>query len=341
MSNAISLLPDASVSGSWRRAQQRSAMLVGGLSLATIGLTALLGVFAGDYVNYIVMLILINVVAANGVNIAMGYCGLVLVGQAGFAAIGAYTTALLMNAGVDFLAALAAGAVMAGVVGFAIGLPALRLSPLYIAMVTFGFGQAVNSLAVNWIGVTGGPNGLAVPPPSLFNMPVAPALLYVMIGIITVASFVVVSNVATSRIGRAFIAVRESETAARSTGVDVNAYKMMAFSFGACLGGLSGGLYALVSGLVNPDAFVFGVSVSYVTMCVLGGLGTIVGPLLGAVVLTLLPEFLQAYANQGVISGVILLAFLVLIPRGIVPWALRRLRPGPVPTALAAARFER
>ncbi len=115
-----------------------------------------------DYLRIVAVMILINAIAATGVNVSMGYCGLVSVGHAGFLGIGAYVTAFMINyAASDALSAVASGGLAAGLAGIVIGLPTLRLNPLYIAMVTFGFGQAVNLVALNWIKVTGGPNGLA------------------------------------------------------------------------------------------------------------------------------------------------------------------------------------
>jgi branched-chain amino acid transport system permease protein len=199
-----------------------------------------------------------------------------------------------------------------------IGLPTLRLNPLYIAMVTFGFGQATNLVALNWIEVTGGPNGIGVNAPTIFGVEASSTALYLTAAALFLASLWVAACSVQSRLGRAFLAIKESEIAARSMGIAVERYKMIAFVMSSIMGGAAGGLYALVSGYVNPDAFVFQVSVLLVTMCVAGGLGRLSGPIIGAVVLTVLPELLRPFAEyKELFSGIILLGFLVLMPRGL------------------------
>lgn len=275
----------------------------------------------GEYARFVILLVAINVIVTTGVNIAMGYCGLVSVGHAGFVAIGAYVAGLVITQWhADALVAIAMGSLAAGVAGIVIGLPALRLNPLYIAMVTFGFGQAVNYIALNWIEVTGGPNGMAVPPPALLGMPLSSTSTYVLTIVFCLISLWVARNIGLMRLGRAFIAIRESEIAAQSMGVSVARYKTIAFGISAVYGGLAGALYALVAEYVNPDAFGFLVSVLYVTMSVVGGLGTFLGPIIGAGLLTLLPELLRPLAEyKEVISGLVLLFCLVLMPQGLVP----------------------
>ena len=300
----------------------RHSLLTTSLVVAAIGAVPFIG---GEYPRFVVLLVLINVIVATGVNLSMGYCGLVSVGHAGFVAIGAYVTALLMvHWDTSFLIAIPAGSLAAALAGILIGVPALRLSPLYIAMVTFGFGQAVNYVALNWIELTGGPNGMAVPPASLLGEALSSHSIYFITAVCCLLSLWVARNIAASRLGRAFIAIRESEIAAQSMGVPVARYKTIAFGIGALYGGLAGGLYALVAEYVNPDAFVFLISVLYVTMCVAGGLGTFLGPIVGAAMLTVLPELLRPLAEyKEVLSGIILLTFLVLIPQGLVPLIAR------------------
>jgi branched-chain amino acid transport system permease protein len=168
--------------------------------------------------------------------------------------------------------------------------------------------------------VTGGPNGVPVPPATLFGEDLTNVALYFLTAAGCFASIWLASNIARSRLGRAFIAIRQSEIAAQSMGVPIALYKTTAFAVSAMFGGLAGGLYALGSGYVNPDAFVFLVSIMYVTMCVAGGLGTIAGPLVGAALLTFLPELLRPFAEyKEFLSGLILLAFLILMPHGLVP----------------------
>jgi branched-chain amino acid transport system permease protein len=272
-----------------------------------------------DYLRFVAALILINAIAATGINLSMGYCGLVSVGHAGFLIIGAYVAAFFVNhISTSAVLAIVAGAVAAGTAGIVIGLPTLRLNPLYIAMVTFGFGQATNLVAVNWIEVTGGPNGLAVNPSTILGFEASDARLYLAIATLFLASLWVAACSGRSRLGRAFLAIKESEIAARSIGIAVERYKMIAFAISSIMGGIAGGLYALMSGYVNPDAFVFQVSVLLVTMCVAGGLGRLSGPIIGAAILTILPELLRPFAEyKELFSGILLLGFLVLMPRGL------------------------
>jgi branched-chain amino acid transport system permease protein len=245
---------------------------------------------------------------------------LVSIGHAGFAAIGAYACTLLMlHWDVPYLVALPIGAVAAALAGVVIGIPALRLSPLYIAMVTFGFGQAVNYLVVNWIELTRGPNGMTVPEIVVLGSALSPQSIFLLVVIVFAALLWLSWNIRRTRMGRAFMAVRDSTIAAQSMGVPVARYKTVAFGISSFYGGLAGGLYAAVSGFINPDAFTFGVSISYVTMNVVGGLGTLSGPLIGALLLTLLTEMLRSFAEyKEFLTGIVLLLFLVLMPSGLI-----------------------
>jgi branched-chain amino acid transport system permease protein len=278
------------------------------------------GVWGRSYIVFVAELMIINAIAAIGVNIAMGFAGLVSIGHAGFAAIGAYTTTLLMiHWSVPFLLAMPVGAAAAAIAGIVIGIPALRLSPLYIAMVTFGFGQAVALVALNWLDVTRGPNGLMVPEPSVLGVPLSASDLYVLSVVLLILMFAFSWNVRRTRFGRALMALRASPILAQSMGIPVARYKTIAFAVSGFYGGIAGGLYAAISGFINPEAFSFGVSINYVTMTVVGGIGTLSGPIIGAIVLTFLPEALRAYAEyKEFVTGLILLVFIVVLPSGLV-----------------------
>ncbi len=309
----------------------RRALTIGlwtGAALCLVVVPAMLP----QYPRFVVSLALVNAIAAMGVNLSMGYAGQVSVGHAGFAAIGAYATAILMGrVGLSFWMTLPLGAALAGVMGFLIGLPALRLNPLYIAMVTFGFGQVVGYISLNWIELTNGPNGLTLPPITVGEYAFLPHTFYWVIAAAFVALAWVARNIARSRLGRCFIALRESELAAQAMGVHLAKYKTIAFALGAAYGGVSGSLYAGLSEFVNPAAFVFLVSILYLTMNVVGGMGTLAGPILGAVVFTVLPEILRPLAEyKEFASGGLLLVFLVFMPRGLVGIASAALRRLPV-----------
>jgi ABC-type branched-subunit amino acid transport system ATPase component/ABC-type branched-subunit amino acid transport system permease subunit len=250
----------------------------------------------------------------------MGYAGQISLGHAGFAAIGAYATALLVvNHDLSFWIAVPLGGVLAAAFGYIVGLPALRLGPLYVSMVTFGFGLIVVIIAQNWYDLANGPNGMVVPPPELFGYELFPRQLHIPIVLIAAGLFLLARNIVDSRHGRAFIAIRENELAARGMGISLAHYKTTAFAVGAFYAGISGGLFAGLSQFVNPDAFVFPVSILYVTMGILGGIGTLAGAAVGGLMLTLLPELLRGAAEyKDFLTGLLLLVLLIFLPTGLI-----------------------
>ena len=215
--------------------------------------------------------------------------------------------------------AIVAGAILAGVVGYVLGLPALRLGPLYVSMVTFGFGLIVVIILQNWYDLANGPNGMVVPPPSILGRDLSSQEFHIPIVIIAAGMFVLARNIVDLKHGRAFIALRESELAARGMGINLAHYKTTAFAVGAVYAGISGGLFAGLAQFVNPDSFVFQVSIIYVTMAILGGIDTLVGAAVGGLMLTLLPEFLRGSAQyKDFLTGLLLLLLLIFLPNGLV-----------------------
>jgi branched-chain amino acid transport system permease protein len=312
--------------------------------LLLAGVLVVLPFVVPRYPLFVASLTLVNAIAAMGVNRSMGYAGAVSVGHAGFAGVGGYATALLVaKLGWPFWAAMPVAALLATVLGCLIGIPALKLNPLYISMVTFGFGQVVSYVALNWIALTNGPNGLAVPPPELFGYVFSPESFYFPIALCFLLLLWTARNLVRSRLGRAFIAIRDGELAAQAMGIHLAKYKTIAFAVGAFYGGVAGSLYAGLSEFVNPDAFVFSVSILYLTMNVVGGMGTLAGPVVGALVFTVLPELLRPFAEyKEFIAGALLLGFLVFLPTGIVglterAWfhRVRRAPTAPLPAAPA------
>ncbi len=293
-------------------------LYVAGVLLAGSCLLAPLAL--GSYPLFVLSLALINIIAALSVNIVMGYAGQISLGQAGFAAIGAYTTALCVtNLEMSYWLALPLGGVTAGLFGYLLGFPALRLGSLYVSMVTFGFGLIVVLVFQNWYDLANGPNGLSMPDPEIAGHLVTPQEFHVVITIVAIVLFVVARNIVVSRHGRALVALRESEFAARCMGIDIARYKTTAFALGALYAGLAGGLFAGLTRFVNPDAFVFQVSILYVTMSILGGINTIVGAIVGGALLTLIPELLRSTAEyKDFLTGLLLLLLLMFLPKGIV-----------------------
>lgn len=273
-----------------------------------------------QYPLFVFSLAIVNIIAVLGVNVTMGYAGQISLGHAGFTAIGAYTVALLMvHGGWSFWLAMPVGGIAAGLLGYVLGLPALRLGPLYVSMVTFGFGLVVVVILQNWYDLANGPNGMAVPPPELFGQFIDPSHFHYVIVAIAAILFLITHNLLGSRLGRSFVALRESEVAARAMGVNLAVAKTTAFGLGAAYGGIAGALFAGLTQFVNPDAFVFGVSITYVTMAILGGSGFFAGPIIGGLVLTVIPELLRGAAEyKELLTGLILLALLIFLPRGVI-----------------------
>jgi branched-chain amino acid transport system permease protein len=272
------------------------------------------------YPLFVFSLAVVNIIAVLGVNLVMGYAGQISLGHAGFAAIGAYATALLVGScDLSFWLALALGGFLAAAFGYLLGVPALRLGPLYVSMVTFGFGLVVVIILQNWYALANGPNGMTVPPPELLGHELFPRQFHVPIVLIAAGLFLLARNIVDSRHGRAFIAIRENELAARAMGINIAHYKTVAFAVGAFYAGISGGLLAGLSQFVNPDAFVFPVSILYVTMGILGGIGSLAGAALGGLMLTVLPELLRGAAEyKDFLTGLLLLVLLIFLPKGVV-----------------------
>src|SRR6202030_2646684 len=292
----------------------------GAANLLLLAVSLLAAYLLPTYPLFVFSLAVVNIVAVLGVNLVMGYAGQISLGHAGFAAIGAYATALLVvNYEVSFWLALALGGFLAAAFGYLLGVPALRLGPLYVSMVTFGFGLAVVIILQNWYELANGPNGMVVPPPELFGYELFPRQFHVPIVLIAAGLFLLARNIVDSRHGRAFIAIRENELAARAMGINLAHYKTVAFAVGAFYAGISGGLLAGLSQFVNPDAFVFPVSILYVTMGILGGIGSAAGGGPRGVMLTVLPELLRGAAEyKDFLTGLLLLVLLIFLPKGVV-----------------------
>jgi ABC-type branched-subunit amino acid transport system ATPase component/ABC-type branched-subunit amino acid transport system permease subunit len=303
----------------------RKQVAFGAIALV-LGACASAPLFLSNYPLFVLSLAIVNAIAVLGLNLVMGCAGQISLGQAGFAAIGAYATALLVvNLDVSYWLALLLGASLAAICGYILGLPALRLGPLYVSMVTFGFGLIVVIIVQNWYELANGPNGMIVPPPVFFGRELFPREFHVAIVAVATLLFLLARNIVDSKHGRAFIAIRESELAARGMGVNLAHYKTTAFALGAFYAGISGGLFAGLAQFINPDAFVFPVSILYVTMAILGGISTLVGAAIGSAMLTALPEVLRGAAEyKDFLTGFLLLLLLIFLPNGIVGFVRQR-----------------
>jgi len=244
-------------------------------------------------------------------------CGMLAMANAAFMGIGAYTASILtMNFEMSFPVALLGGMAAPMLVAFVIGKPTLRLSGVYLAMATLGFGEVVRVVILTTESWTGGALGLNGIPQltEWWHIALAVAL-----------ALAVLFRLLRSKVGRAFEAIKEDETAAGLMGIDVNNTKMLAFVLGALLAGLAGALNAHLTFFIGPNEYGFDRGVEILTMTILGGIGSLAGPVAGAVILTLLPEMLRAFNDfRLVINGVILVLIVLFLPKGIWDPALLR-----------------
>ncbi|MBN8751698.1 MULTISPECIES: branched-chain amino acid ABC transporter permease [Variovorax] len=244
-------------------------------------------------------------------------CGMLALANAAFMGIGAYTASILtLNYGAPFPVAIAAGMAAPALVAFIIGKPTLRLSGVYLAMATLAFGEVVRIAILNAESLTGGALGLNGIPQSTEWWHVALAL---------VLTLVVLWRIRRSKVGRAFEAIKEDETAAGLMGIDVAGHKMLAFVLGGAIAGLAGTLNAHLTFFIGPAEYGFNRAVDILTMAILGGIGSLTGPVLGGTILTLLPETLRGLgAFRLVVNGFILVLIVLFLPKGI--WDPARIR---------------
>ncbi len=237
-------------------------------------------------------------------------CGMLALANAAFMGIGAYTASILtMNYEVSFPLALLGGMAAPMLVAFIIGKPTLRLSGVYLAMATLGFGEVVRVTILNTESWTGGALGLN-------GIPQLTQWWHIALAV--VVSLFALHRLRKSKIGRAFEAIKEDETAAGLMGIDVNNIKMLAFVLGALLAGLAGALNAHLTFFIGPNEYGFDRGVEILTMAILGGISNLIGPVVGSVILTLLPEALRAFNDfRLVVNGVILILIVLFLPKGI------------------------
>ena len=268
---------------------------------------------------------LMYVVLGLGLNIVVGVAGLLNLGYVAFYAVGAYTYALLnLHFDVGFWVALPLGGIMAALFGILLGFPVLRLRGDYLAIVTLGFGEITLQVLKNWGEVTRGPSGISnIDRPGFLGMNLSMEAMYHYQYYLTIAMVVltifVINRLQNSRIGRALFALREDEIACQAMGIDKTAIKLTAFSLGATWAGLAGVLFAAKNAYINPDSFTFLESAMILCIVVLGGMGSIVGVIIGALLLILLPEYLRAFSDYRMLAfGAILVLMMIFRPQGIV-----------------------
>jgi branched-chain amino acid transport system permease protein len=284
----------------------------------------------------------ITLIAAIGLNVLIGYCGQLSIGHAGFIAVGAYTSAILTTRfGVPFLAALISSGIMAGLVGIVFGLPSIRVKGFYLAITTIA-AQFIIMWIINQWGWTGGQLGMTVPFASIGGYVFRSGLsqFYLIIGITVVCVFLA-KNLARTKVGRAFVAIRDNDLAAEVMGVNLLYYKLLAFFIGCFFAGIAGSLFAHWNVSLTPEQFSFKDSILYVGIIIIGGLGTGVGPIFGVFFIRLLQQFLTinvvpfleknltafpsgfASGVTPMLFGLVIVLFLILEPRGLAHrWSL-------------------
>jgi branched-chain amino acid transport system permease protein len=292
--------------------------------------------YLDNYWLGIANLIGITVIAATGLNILVGYCGQLSIGHVGFMAVGAYTSAILSNKlGAPFPLALIASGLMAGAVGIIFGIPSVRVKGFYLAITSIAAQFIIIWVINHWTSLTGGFNGISVPYASIgglvFN---TQGKQYFLIIVIAVLCVFFAKNLARTRVGRAFIAIRDNDLAAEVMGINLFYYKLLAFFIGCFLAGIAGSLLAHWTGSISTDNFSFMNSILYVGMIIIGGLGTTLGPILGVVLIQLLdvgvtkmtpalqtsfPSMPSGFATgiAPMLFGLVIILFLIFEPRGL------------------------
>ncbi len=277
------------------------------------------------YQTNIMTTALMYVVLGLGLNIVVGLAGLLDLGYVAFYAVGAYTYALLnYNFGLGFWVVLPIGGLLAAFFGILLGIPVLRLRGDYLAIVTLGFGEIIRLILENWGSFSQGPSGISnISRPSFFgiDLPLEQAIVYIYFLMILLVIFTIffVNRLQDSRLGRAWIALREDEIACQAMGIDKMKTKLVAFSLGAFWAGIIGVVFAAKTTFINPASFTFLESAIILSIVVLGGMGSIIGVIIGALVLILLPEYLRALSEYRMLAfGAILVCMMVFKPEGII-----------------------
>ena len=311
--------------------------------IVALAVAAILPFFCHNYIVDVALTIVTYGILALGLNIVVGYAGLLDLGYAAFFAIGAYTTALLETLlNFNFWETIPFSLLFAGISGIIIGYPTLRLRSDYLAIVTLGFGEIVRIIATN-LDITGGPNGIyGINPANLLGHDLtSPKSVYALGLVFLVCVLILVIRLGRSRLGRAWTSLREDENAAEAVGVPTLRVKMLAYVIGALIGGLGGSLFAARFGTIDPSSFTYAQSVSILIIVVLGGRGSIPGVLLGAIIIAGLPEALR-FLNlwREFVFAIALILLMLVRPQGLWPARLRHIAPPSAEDAHATPHAE-
>jgi len=294
-----------------------------------IAIAALLPfVLPNDFYRDLATRMALNAVIVLGLNLLVGYAGQVSLGHAGFVGIGAYATGILTSQfGWNGVVAMGAGACLAGIIALVAARPIFALKGNYLAMATLGLGIIISMILANENKITGGPDGMPVPELVLFGIRCAGASTwYWVVMVVLVLSIWASLNLIDSPFGRALRALHGSEIAAQVVGVDIGRYKLAIFVLAAAYASLMGSLTAHYVGYISPDIAGFQHSIELVTMVVVGGMASVYGSVVGAVLLTMLPQALTAFEGwDTAVTGLVLMLTMIFLPRGLVPSLAQRL----------------
>jgi branched-chain amino acid transport system permease protein len=289
---------------------------------------------ANGYIIGLACVLGIHVIAAAGLNIMTGYTGLISLGHAAFMGVGCYTAAYLAQRGVPFWLTIPAGGAMCALLGLVVGIPSLRIKGLYLAVATLAMQFILIFVFREWESVTGGVRGISVPDATLFGMELDNDYrMYYVILPCAALLLVAARNLFRTRIGRAFIAIRDKDISAEVLGIDLFKYKLLAFAIGSFYAGVAGALLGYFYRAMTPEYFTLALSIFYLAAIIVGGLGTTIGTIFGAFFMTLIPELLRAGVSlaalwapsatevlspvREIVFGVLIVAFLVFEPHGL------------------------
>lgn len=279
-------------------------------------------VYPKSYVMGIMCRIFMYIILAGSLNVINGYSGQFNIGHAGFYCVGAYVEAILATKlGMSFWIALPISGVFAALVGYLVAQPTMKLRGIYLAIVTLGFSEIIRLVALNWESVTGGPNGIkGVPVPMFFGTKISSSIDYYYIFFVLAIIFLFVTNrVVKSRVGRAWISIREDELAAKSLGVETSWYKAMNFMYGAFWAGIAGAAFAPYFKFISSDMFTLDEGFNILSMVIIGGQGTLVGPIVGSAIVNILTEVLRPVSEyRMVVYALLIIVMMWVRPQGIV-----------------------
>jgi branched-chain amino acid transport system permease protein len=293
-------------------AGRRGALVIGALALATLPFWS-----RNQYQLHVASLIAVYWILVAGLNLVVGYTGQLSIGHVGLLAVGAYTFAILGGKlGLDPVLAVVVAGALGGLCGFLIGLPSLRLPEFYFAMATMAFALIVAELAVARGDLTGG--GVGLPSPAFPGALATPSGFYWLVLALAAIVSWLVWNVARHMWGRALVSIRDSVVAAASVGVPVYRAKLVVFVFSGVTAGVAGALFGSLQSYITPDTFIFELGLFFFVCIIIGGRGSLLGPFLGTVVLTVLPEIVAPLAKLGTFFyGFLLLAVVLVVPEGL------------------------